>query len=100
MALPHADITKIAHFSLFALLALVLLLKQKTPLLQLFCKLLLLASASEMIQLYADERTPLFTDVLIDMAGVGIVFLSFKYREWRKGRARMKTAVGGETETG
>ncbi len=83
MGLPDVDITKIAHFSLFAFLTLLLLLKGQTPRLHLFCKLSLLACASEMIQFYADGRTPLFTDVMIDMAGVGIVFLVFEYRRWK-----------------
>jgi len=91
MDLPHVDVTKIAHFSLFAFLALLLLLKQETPHLRLFCKLFLLACASEMIQFYADGRTPLFTDVMIDMAGVGIVFLAFRYRKRDRG-----LKLGGE----
>lgn len=90
MSLPHVDITKFAHFSLFALLTLVVLLKGQTPRLRLFCKLFLLACASEMIQFYADERTPLFTDVMIDMAGVVMVFLVFEYRRWKTDRLTMK----------
>ena len=64
------DITKIAHFCLFALLALLLLLKNPSrPIRLILLKLFMLACATELMQFYVAGRSPLITDVLIDMAG-------------------------------
>jgi len=64
------DITKIAHFCLFSLLALLLLLKNPCrPMRLILLELFMLACATEFMQFYIDGRSPLITDVLIDMAG-------------------------------
>lgn len=41
----------------------------KEPTLQLMILILLLAGGTEIVQLYIDGRSPLFTDFLIDAAG-------------------------------
>lgn len=64
------DITKMAHFGLFALLALLLLLKNPSrPLRLTLLELFMLACATELMQFYIDGRSPLFMDVFIDMTG-------------------------------
>jgi VanZ family protein len=75
--LPHVDITKLAHFFLFALLALILLLINPQISCQaLLINLLLIACSTELIQLYMEGRSPLFRDLVIDMAGGSVtVFL-------------------------
>lgn len=68
------DSTKIAHFCLFALLAFLIL--RKDPYQQkrvLLIELLMLAIATELMQFYVEGRSPLFTDVLIDMGGGSLV---------------------------
>ena len=74
------DITKIAHFCLFALLALLLLLKNPSCSIRLILlELLMLACATELMQFYVDGRSPLIADVLIDMAGSVVGGVTGKY---------------------
>lgn len=69
------DITKIAHFTLFAFL---LLLLRRTnpsrPVRLVLLDIFMLACATELSQFFIEHRTPLFTDLLIDMAGAGSAF--------------------------
>lgn len=69
--LPWFDITKLGHFFLFALLARVLVFacpihRRRVLLLD----LLMLAAATELLQLFVIGRSPLFTDWLIDTGGI------------------------------
>ena len=74
------DITKIAHFCLFALLALLLLLKDSSRSIRLtLLELFMLACATECMQFYIDGRSPLVTDVVIDMAGGVAGMVAGKY---------------------
>ncbi len=79
-AMNQIDTTKIAHFALFALL--VLILRYNNPTLstrRLLFDIFLLACATELNQFFVENRSPLFTDVMIDMAGAGTgVLLSRK----------------------
>ncbi len=79
-AIKQIDITKIAHFALFALL--VLILRYNNPTLsrrRLLFDIFLLACATELNQFFVENRSPLITDVIIDMAGAGTgVLLSRK----------------------
>lgn len=70
------DITKIAHFVLFMLLGFGLRQQSQKPFLCVITDLLFFASISEIIQLFQVNRTPLMTDVFIDMSGamIGIAF--------------------------
>jgi VanZ family protein len=66
------DITKVAHFTLFAFL--VILLRRNNPSKPaglLLVDILMLAFATELSQFFIEHRSPLITDVLIDMAGGG-----------------------------
>lgn len=74
--LPKVDITKLAHFFLFALLALLLLLTNPgISVKQLLLNLFLVACSTELIQLYMEGRSPLIRDVVIDMAGGGMTVI-------------------------
>ncbi|GBE12984.1 vanZ like family protein [bacterium BMS3Abin13] len=74
------DITKIAHFCLFALLAFLLLLKDSSRSIRLILlELFMLACATECMQFYIDGRSPLVTDVVIDMAGGVVGMVAGKY---------------------
>ncbi len=69
------DITKFAHFILFAFL--ILLLRRNNPsrpVRLLLLDILMLACATELSQFFIEHRSPLFTDLLIDMAGAGSGF--------------------------
>lgn len=67
------DITKLGHFGLFALLTAALCWQnqQSTHLekLGMYLDLLLLASTTELSQFFIEDRSPLFTDIGIDMTG-------------------------------
>lgn len=64
------DLSKVWHFCFFSFLGLILcLMMAKEPTLQLMILILLLAGGTEIVQLYIDDRSPLFTDFLIDAAG-------------------------------
>ncbi len=79
-AIVKLDITKIAHFCLFALLALLLLLKDSSRSIRLtLLELFMLACATECMQFYIDGRSPLVTDVVIDMAGGVAGMVAGKY---------------------
>lgn len=70
------DITKMAHFGLFALLAFLLLFKDSSRSIRLILlELFMFACATELMQFFIDGRSPLMTDVVIDLAGgvVGMV---------------------------
>lgn len=72
--IPKVDITKLAHFILFALLALLFLLTNKGMSVKvLLFNLFLVACSTELIQLYVEGRSPLIRDVAIDMAGGGMI---------------------------
>lgn len=76
MAKLPMHITKIGHFTGFLLLGLLscLCFVQEKPI-KIFFDLTLLASASEFMQFFTVERTPLFGDVMIDSLGglIGIL---------------------------
>lgn len=64
------DITKIAHFTLFSFL--VLLLRHNNPSRPvglLLVDIFMLACATELSQFFIEHRSPLLTDLLIDMGG-------------------------------
>lgn len=69
---PMIDITKIAHFALFGLLA-VLLLWQNSNSKPSFiiADIFMFACGTELVQLYSEGRSALLTDIVIDMAGCG-----------------------------
>ncbi len=80
-AVKEIDYTKVAHFVLFALL--VVLIRYKNPdrpVKSLFLDIVMLACATELSQLFIENRSPLFTDVLIDMAGGGVGLLLYEGR--------------------
>jgi len=75
------DITKVAHFVLFALLAFLLRLTSPArPVRMLMLDLFMLACATELSQFFINDRSPLFTDVMIDMAGGVMGACSLKTR--------------------
>lgn len=87
--LPKVDITKLAHFFLFALLSLLLLLTNPGISVKvLLFYLVLVACSTELFQMYADGRTPLIRDVLINMAGGSMSVAFYLARESRNGKAR------------
>lgn len=64
------DITKAAHFGLFAVFGLVLvILAAGAKIYSIFGILLILAGGSELVQFFIDGRTPLAGDFAIDAAG-------------------------------
>lgn len=64
------NISKSAHFMLFALLFLLLRRNNPSrPISLLLLDLFMLASATELSQIFIEHRSPLVTDLLIDMAG-------------------------------
>lgn len=74
------DITKIAHFLLFGLLAgLLYAAKGNGRLRETIVDIAILACGSEMLQLFADGRSALLGDVLIDLAGAacGLLVVGF-----------------------
>ena len=74
------DITKIGHFGLFSLLALLLVFKNPfRPARLILLELLMFACATELMQFYVDGRSPLVTDVLIDMGGSVIGVMTGRY---------------------
>jgi len=69
--LPWFDITKLGHFLLFASLAWLLVRAwPERDWRVVLLDLLLLAAASELLQLFAVGRSPLFSDWLIDAGGI------------------------------
>jgi hypothetical protein len=68
--LPRFDVTKVAHFLLFALLAFVLAFSRTKRHTQLLLDLLMLAAATELLQIFIPGRSALLTDWLIDSGGV------------------------------
>lgn len=84
-ALKEIALSKIAHFILFALLG--LLLWSNTPqrgLKRILLDILLLACATELNQFFSENRSPLITDFLIDMAGGGTGILLAQGLAWHK----------------
>ncbi|MFH2124030.1 MAG: VanZ family protein [Pseudomonadota bacterium] len=82
---PKVDITKLAHFFLFALFALLLLFTNpEMSVKQLLLNLFLVACSTELIQLYVEGRSSLIRDVAIDMAGGGIILLCWQLTTIRK----------------
>ena len=64
------DLTKAAHFMLFGLLALLLKMTSPSrPTRLLLFDLFMLACATELSQFFIDDRSPLISDIIIDMAG-------------------------------
>jgi|CXWL01.1.fsa_nt_gi hypothetical protein len=64
------DLSKVWHFCFFSFLGLILcLMMAKESTIQLMALILLLAGGTEIVQLYIDGRSPLFTDFFIDAAG-------------------------------
>lgn len=73
---PTIDITKVAHFVIFGLLA--FLLMSQSPLSSfggIIIDIFMLACGTELAQLFIEGRGALFTDVVIDMAGCGVGIL-------------------------
>jgi len=67
---PEYNIDKISHFAIFLLFALLRLrLVGPRRIGQVLVEILILAGASELMQLYADGRSALLTDVVIDYSG-------------------------------
>lgn len=81
------DITKGAHFVLFALLASgMVLLGPLLPGRTIAAELAMLAVGTEIVQFLIDGRSPLLMDVLIDMSGAGFgIFLIGVWRAFRRG---------------
>ncbi len=70
------EISKVAHFLFFAMLAFALRRTHPTrPVRFLVLDLLMLACATELSQFFIENRSPLAADVLIDMAGGGVGLL-------------------------
>ncbi len=70
------DITKVAHFLLFALLGGLLYAGQgKGAVWRTFVDTGMLACGTELLQLFIDDRSALVSDVFIDLAGVGCAVL-------------------------
>jgi VanZ family protein len=92
--LPKVDITKLAHFFLFALLALLLLLTNPgISVKQLLLNLFLVACSTELIQLYVESRSPLIRDVVIDMAGGGMTVILWYLTMVRKRTGEAKNGM-------
>ncbi|NTV51223.1 MAG: VanZ family protein [Desulfobulbaceae bacterium] len=87
---PHIDITKIAHFLLFALLGGLLYVPQSYVSLRgTFIDAGLLACATEFLQLFMEDRGALIGDVVIDLAGVACAVLVKHYvAGWSKASAK------------
>ena len=70
------DITKVAHFLLFAVLGGLLYVRQdQCAVWSIFVDSGILACSTEFLQLFVDDRSALVGDVLIDLAGVGCAVL-------------------------
>lgn len=70
-------IDNIGHFGLFAVLSLLLMrVNPSRPVRLQVLDLFMLACVTELVQLYADGRTPEVIDVVIDMAGAGTAFFA------------------------
>lgn len=81
--LPGVKITKVAHFFLFLLLTILCyFLMGRHNLLFLCTDIMLLAGATELIQLYVNNRGPAFADIGIDCAGAlaGLFFCRFVFK--------------------
>ncbi|MCP3892829.1 MAG: VanZ family protein [Desulfobulbaceae bacterium] len=77
------DITKVAHFGLFALLVLGMRLLEPTICTaRILLGVCMVAVASECIQFFVDGRSPLIADVLIDLAGGCSVLLILYF--WKR----------------
>ena len=67
---PLLDIAKVGHFLFFLVLGnLMVVVSPGRPVSALLPDIVLVACATEMLQLFIDGRSPLFTDVCIDTAG-------------------------------
>ncbi len=74
------DITKVAHFLLFALLGGLLYVRQdQGAVWRIFVDGGILACSTELLQLFVDDRSALVGDVLIDLAGVGCAVLLMRF---------------------
>lgn len=92
--LPKVDITKLAHFFLFALLTLLLLLTNpEISVKLLLLNLFLVACSTELIQLYVEGRSPLIRDVVIDMAGGGMTVVLWYLTMVRKRTGEAKNGI-------
>ena len=105
----HGLLRKLAHFTEFACLGLLLTwllaMVQRPKALALLCGFLV-ASADETIQRFVPERGPSFRDVLIDTAGVmaGILLLLAGYaimKYWRTQRSEEmdRITAGGDADS-
>lgn len=91
---PKIDITKIAHFGLFAILTFFLCWQNRPSgyieTINILLDILLLACATELSQFYIEGRSPLFSDIGIDMTGC--LFGLFLYlTSYRIKRQRLRT---------
>lgn len=78
------DITKLAHFCLFAIFSfLFFYLQKKKNHSNIFFDIFLLAAITEMMQLFIEGRGPLFADVVLDMAGCLAGYLLFRFNRKR-----------------
>jgi VanZ family protein len=98
-AIKKIDITKIAHFALFALL--VLILRQNNParpVTLLMFDIFMLACATELNQLFIESRSPLVIDVIIDMTGGGAGLLVAESLRSVEVRRRDEDRISGEQD--
>lgn len=73
------NITKVAHFILFAFLVFVLRRSNPSrPVSGLIVDVFMLAAATELSQFFVENRSPLFRDLLLDMAGGGTGWIAAK----------------------
>lgn len=68
--LSSMDLSKIGHFIFFLGLGFILaMILRDRKIFDFFAVIVMLACGTELIQIYIDGRTPLFSDVLIDISG-------------------------------
>lgn len=80
------DLSKVGHFSFFAVFGLILsLLMNREPVLPAMSYILFLAGGTEMAQFYIDGRTPLFWDFVIDVAGGAAGMILIRLMNVKKG---------------
>lgn len=68
----HWDLSKFSHLAGFTLLAGLLSVDPRDTRVARLCGLLLLAVATELLQFYVPERTPRFSDVMVDSLGISL----------------------------
>lgn len=89
LKIPTIDVTKIGHFGLFAILTFFLCWQSRPSTylenINILLDILLLACATELSQFFIEGRSPLFTDVGIDMAGCITAALCWKVVSFRNG---------------